>query len=65
MKFRFKEITVESDFVSALNGAVLLILADVTGRILGRPGELEAGIVTAFVGAPVFIAVVQKARGSR
>lgn len=48
--------------VSAMDGALLLILADVLGRYIGRPGELEVGIVTAFLGAPVFILVVRKAK---
>ncbi|WP_172600934.1 FecCD family ABC transporter permease [Cereibacter sphaeroides] len=48
--------------VSALGGALLLMLADVLGRILARPGELDVGIVTAFVGAPVFIWIVRQRR---
>ena len=48
--------------VSAVDGALLLILADVAGRLAGRPAELEVGIVTAFLGAPVFIMVVRKAK---
>jgi iron complex transport system permease protein len=40
---------------SAIGGAVLLIYADVLGRVIARPGELEVGIVLAFVGAPLFI----------
>lgn len=48
--------------LSALGGAVLLTLADVLGRFLARPGELEAGVVTAFIGAPVFIAIVRRKR---
>ena len=51
--------------LSALNGAVLLLLSDVLGRIFARPGELEVGIVTAFVGAPVFILIVRKAKVGR
>jgi iron complex transport system permease protein len=47
---------------SMLIGAVLLTLADVIGRVLVRPGELEVGIVTAFLGAPVFIAFVRRRR---
>jgi iron complex transport system permease protein len=47
---------------SMLIGAVLLMVADVLGRVLVRPGELEVGIVTAFVGAPVFIAFVRRRR---
>jgi iron complex transport system permease protein len=47
---------------SMLIGAILLLVADVLGRVLVRPGELEVGIVTAFVGAPVFIAFVRRRR---
>jgi iron complex transport system permease protein len=32
------------------------------GRILGSPGELESGIVTALIGAPVFILIIRKAK---
>lgn len=39
---------------------VLLVGADVLGRVLGQPGELQVGIVTAFVGAPVFIALCRR-----
>lgn len=49
---------------SALYGAVLLLAADIIGRIAGRPGELESGIVTALLGAPVFIVIVRKAKVS-
>ena len=49
---------------SALAGAVLLILADVAGRLVARPAELDVGIVTAFVGAPVFILIVRRRRVS-
>ena len=48
--------------LSALYGGILLVFSDVLGRILGRPGELEVGIITAIIGAPVFIAIVRKAR---
>ena len=45
---------------SALGGAVLLLSADVIGRMVARPGELEAGVVTAIVGAPVLAALVKR-----
>ncbi len=45
---------------SGLAGAVLLLAADVLGRVLVRPGELQVGIVLAFVGAPFFIALVSR-----
>ncbi len=47
---------------AALLGAALLTIADVVGRVVVRPGELEVGIVTAFLGAPVFIAIVRRRR---
>lgn len=47
---------------SALTGGILLIIADVIGRIIARPSEMDVGIVTAFVGAPVFIWIVRQRR---
>ncbi|GGB13332.1 ABC transporter permease [Brucella endophytica] len=47
---------------SALGGACLLLTSDIAGRILARPGELDVGIVTAFVGAPFFIWIVRRQR---
>lgn len=48
--------------MSALGGAALLVLSDVIGRVLGSPGELEVGIITALLGAPVFIWIVYKTK---
>jgi iron complex transport system permease protein len=45
---------------SAVAGAVLLTGADILGRILARPEELQVGILTAIIGAPVFIAIVRR-----
>lgn len=45
---------------SALCGAVLLIVADVVGRLVVRPSELDVAVVTAFIGAPVFIWIVRR-----
>ncbi|WP_458041016.1 MULTISPECIES: FecCD family ABC transporter permease [Bacteria] len=45
---------------SALAGAALLTLADVVGRVITRPEEIDVGIVTAFIGAPVFIWIVRR-----
>jgi iron complex transport system permease protein len=47
---------------SAVLGPVLLLAADVLGRVIARPGEVQVGIVLAFVGAPVFIALVRRRR---
>ncbi|MBD3940836.1 iron chelate uptake ABC transporter family permease subunit [Microbacterium sp. NEAU-LLC] len=48
--------------LSALGGAVLLTLSDTIGRVIGAPGEVEAGIITAFLGAPVLIAIARRTR---
>ncbi len=45
---------------SAIAGAALLVAADVIGRVVARPEEIEVGIVTAFIGAPVFIWIVRR-----
>lgn len=47
---------------SALVGAALLVAADVVGRVVARPTEIEVSIVTAVIGAPVFIAIVRRQR---
>jgi len=47
---------------SAVLGACLLVLADVVGRVGARPAELQVGIVTAVIGAPVLIVLVQRRR---
>lgn len=48
--------------MSAVGGAMLLTVSDVIGRLIGNPGELEAGIVTAFFGAPIMILIAMKAK---
>ena len=45
---------------SALTGAGLILVADIIGRIIARPGEVQVGIVLAFVGAPIFIAIMMR-----
>lgn len=45
-------------------GPALLLAADVLGRVVVRPGELPAGIVTAFIGAPVLIWLVRRTKAS-
>ncbi|MEN3584031.1 iron chelate uptake ABC transporter family permease subunit [Streptomyces sp. ZYX-F-203] len=47
---------------SMLFAPVLLLGADVLGRVLGAPGEIQVGIVTAFLGAPLFIALCRRRR---
>ena len=45
---------------SMLLAPILLLGADVLGRIVAQPGELQVGIVTAVIGAPFFIALVRR-----
>jgi iron complex transport system permease protein len=47
---------------SAVLAPILLLGADVIGRVVARPGELQVGIVTAVVGAPFFVALVRRRR---
>lgn len=47
---------------SAVLSPVLLLGADVVGRVVTRPAELQVGIVTALVGGPVFIHLVRRKR---
>ncbi|MFE2347421.1 FecCD family ABC transporter permease [Kitasatospora cineracea] len=46
-------------------GPVLLLLADVLGRLVARPSEIEVGIVTAFLGAPLLAVLARKAAAAR
>jgi iron complex transport system permease protein len=43
-------------------GAALLVLADVVGRIVLRPNELPAGVVTAILGAPLALVLLRRVR---
>ncbi|XID91463.1 FecCD family ABC transporter permease [Paenibacillaceae bacterium WGS1546] len=48
--------------MSAISGAVILTLSDVSGRLVGSPGELEVGVVTAFIGAPLLILFAMRSK---
>jgi iron complex transport system permease protein len=43
---------------SALLGGILLNLADMVARVLVAPSEFPIGVLTAFVGAPVFLYIL-------
>ncbi|WP_086806064.1 FecCD family ABC transporter permease, partial [Streptomyces murinus] len=47
---------------AAVLSPVLLLGADVIGRVVARPAELQVGIVTAVIGGPVFIFLVRRRR---
>ena len=49
---------------SLLLGPILLLVADIVGRIVLRPAELEAGMLVAVIGAPVLVALVRRSRVS-
>jgi len=55
--------------LSLVYGPVLVLASDILGRVLVMPSELEVGIVTAFIGAPVLMVLVLRlstgARGAK
>ncbi len=48
--------------LSVIFGAAFMILADLVGRLLIAPAEIPIGVITAFLGAPFFLAIL---RGSQ
>nr|WP_085820583.1 Fe(3+) dicitrate ABC transporter permease subunit FecD [Klebsiella pneumoniae] len=48
--------------VSALTGALLLVIADLLARIIHPPLELPAGVLTAIIGAPWFVWLLVRMR---
>ena len=49
--------------LSALGGALLLLLADLLARQLAPPAEVPVGLITALLGAPFFLWLLQQQRG--
>jgi iron complex transport system permease protein len=47
---------------SLLGGPLMLVSADIVGRVIVRPSELQVGIVTALCGAPFLIAIARSRR---
>ena len=50
---------------SALGGALLLLLADTIARTVVSPVELPLGVVTAVIGAPVFVVLLRRTRAAQ
>lgn len=48
--------------LSFLNGATLLVICDLVSRTIIAPAELPIGVITSFVGAPVFAYIFFKQR---
>ena len=47
---------------AAVVGAVTVLAADVLGRLVIRPEEVQVGIIAALLGGPLFIAFVRRRR---
>ncbi|MFI8433908.1 FecCD family ABC transporter permease [Streptomyces sp. NPDC079020] len=47
---------------AGLLGAVVLLVCDIVGRLVVRPGELDAGVVVALLGAPFFALLVWRGK---
>jgi iron complex transport system permease protein len=45
-----------------LVGPIVMLIADVLGRVLAFEGEVQVGIVAALIGGPFFVAVVRRRR---
>ncbi|WP_353844923.1 iron chelate uptake ABC transporter family permease subunit [Rhizobium sp. CSW-27] len=50
---------------SAVLAALLLLVADIIGRVIVAPSEVAAGIVTALIGGPFFLFLVRRTRIGR
>ena len=48
--------------LAVINGATLLVLADVLGRVLMPPQEIPVGILTSLAGAPFFLWLLRRAK---
>jgi iron complex transport system permease protein len=48
--------------LSAITGAILLILADTASRTLMAPSEIPVGVITAFLGAPFFLFLLRRTK---
>jgi iron complex transport system permease protein len=51
--------------ITALVGALMVLVADLIGRMLFAPIQLPAGLLTSIIGAPVFIALMMKSSTHR
>ncbi|MFW6159398.1 MAG: FecCD family ABC transporter permease, partial [Planctomycetota bacterium] len=49
--------------LSALSGAVFLVIADIIARTILPSGELPIGVITAFLGGPFFLYLLRRHRG--
>ncbi|MER6166338.1 FecCD family ABC transporter permease [Streptomyces violaceorubidus] len=47
---------------AGLLGALVLLVCDIVGRLVVRPGELDAGVVVSLLGAPFFAVLVWRGK---
>jgi iron complex transport system permease protein len=50
--------------LSAVFGAILLLLADTISRTIAPPSEIPIGVLTAFMGSPIFIVILIRSRNT-
>jgi iron complex transport system permease protein len=48
--------------MSAVTGAVIIVIADTLSRSIAPPAEVPIGLFTALLGAPFFLALVLRSR---
>ena len=46
--------------ISAIAGALFLVIADAIARVLFAPQELPVGVITALIGVPVFFVILKR-----
>jgi len=50
--------------LSAVFGSILLLLADTISRTIAPPSEIPIGVLTAFMGSPIFIIILIRSRNT-
>jgi iron complex transport system permease protein len=48
--------------VTAIAGAIFLVLADTLARTMLAPSEIPVGLLTAFIGGPFFLYLLRRTR---
>ncbi len=48
--------------VTALGGAIFLVIADTLARTLVAPSEIPVGVLMAFIGGPFFLYLLRRAK---
>jgi len=48
--------------VTAITGAIFLVMADTLARTVLAPSEIPVGLITAFIGGPFFLYLLRRTR---